>query len=167
MTYPWQPMIILLKPWVSEKNLVFPNPWRTRDRPMILPWQPVKNTRVKTSIRITMPMMFLKNIFGVSDGPFQIHPLWAVKNSLRECYLQFKNAGMPVPNLKASDMKCKNTQHVWLLEVWTAILNSNLKHFDLKIETYTKNLPPIYDAAIFLPLPGSLFSGPGCLRFLA
>ena len=68
MTYPWQPMIILLKPWVSEKNLVFPNPWRTRDRPMILPWQPVKNTRVKTSIRITMPMMFLKNIFGVSDG---------------------------------------------------------------------------------------------------
>ena len=40
-------------------------------------------------------------------------------------------------------------------------MNSNLKHFDLKIETYTKNLPPIYDAAIFLPLPGSLFSGPG------
>ena len=144
MTYPWQPVIIPRKPWVSEKNLVFPNPWRTRDRPVIIPWQPMKNTRVKTSIRIIMPIIFLKNMFGFSHEPFQIHPLWAVENSLRECYLQFECAGMPVPNLKAPTWCDKNTQHVGLIKFWTVVLSSNWKHFDLKIESYTKNLLPTY-----------------------
>ena len=40
MITPWQPVIFPKKPGILGENLVMSNPWFTRDRPVIYPWQP-------------------------------------------------------------------------------------------------------------------------------
>ena len=39
--YPYQPIFLNTKTWVSMKNLVFPNPYWTRTKPIFNPSQPI------------------------------------------------------------------------------------------------------------------------------
>ena len=67
MIYPWQPIISSQDPVSCGKILIFPNPWRTQDKPMIYPWQSVIFSWVRCpsdSLRFHGFFGFLYNSLG-------------------------------------------------------------------------------------------------------